>query len=66
MKKQKEEIFQLPDNDVFVKIIFNGDEVDEIHASVLPKEGWTVIGWKDLKNAIKKAKVLKKKKQTNE
>ncbi len=42
------------ENDNKIKLILEDGKLDEIWVAIeLDKEGWTIIGWKDLQEALK-------------
>lgn len=43
------------ENDVVFRLFENDNTIDEIHIQIEGEKSWTVIGYKDLQMAIKKA-----------
>jgi len=43
------------ENDAIIKIFTLDDKIDELHFKIDGEKGWTVVGYKDLQNAIEKA-----------
>lgn len=46
--------YKCKDNDVELKFITEDNEIDEVWVRVIGEKGWTVIGYSDLNNGIKK------------
>lgn len=48
--------YKCKENDCEIILFLNDGKIDELHIGVRGEREWTVIGYKDLKKAIKKAK----------
>ena len=61
MINTKKITYNCKQNDVIIKIFTFNNEIDELHIGVEYMDEFTVVGYKDLLKAIKKAeKTLKK------
>jgi hypothetical protein len=49
----KETIYKCKENDNIIKVYRNDQGIDEVHIGTDGLSGWTVIGYKDLMEAIK-------------
>lgn len=56
MEDNKNVIYKCKDNDVEIKIIFNGRKIDELHIGIEGMGDWTVVGYRDLQDALKLAR----------
>lgn len=56
--------YNCKDNDVKLQFHFENGQIDEVWVQVSGIPGWTIVGYKDLMNGIKKAELKAKQKES--
>jgi len=54
--KPKKVKYKCKENDALINFYLEYGKIDEVHIKIKGEVAWTVIGYKDLKKGIKKAK----------